>query len=98
MISGSGRAIATRAEAVFSQLAADDQTTAERLFTRLVRVTTSRGEADTRHRTMRSEVGDTAWSIAQQFAHAANRLLVISIDAGTGEESVELVHEALIRG
>src|SRR5262245_35873800 len=98
---GVARAIATRAESVYEQLKPQEKVIAERLFTRLVRVTVGDDEgagADTRNRAGRAEVGDAAWNIAQRFADRQVRLLVTSVNSTTREQEVEVSHEALIRG
>ncbi len=63
------------------------------LFLRLVQLDDS--APDTRRRTTRSEVGEPAWSLAQQLADA--RLLVTGRDPASGEQTLEVAHEALIR-
>ena len=78
-----------------------------RLFTRLV--TLGEGQQDTRRVVVRRELGDTAWSLAQRLANEENRLVVTNAPTepvtdkseANGErapsETVEVVHEALIR-
>jgi hypothetical protein len=96
---GVSRGIATRAERVLSGLKEEQQAIAQRLFTRLVRVLAAEEEgADTRQRARRADVGEDAWQIAQVFAQPDTRLLVVTREAATGYEIVEVSHEALIRG
>jgi WD domain, G-beta repeat len=77
------------------------------LFTRLVRL--GEGQEDTRRVAVRNELGDTAWPLAQRLAGEENRLVVTNapvvqatekaaIDGDKApRETVEVVHEALIR-
>ncbi|WP_380282567.1 trypsin-like peptidase domain-containing protein [Kitasatospora purpeofusca] len=71
-----------------------DELSARRLFTQLVRVPTG-SPAATRRMAMRAELGEHEWRVAQQLA--VTRLLVTGRSA-EGVETVELAHEALIRG
>ncbi|MET9920023.1 trypsin-like peptidase domain-containing protein [Streptomyces sp. NPDC006435] len=70
----------------------DEEETARRLFTRLVRVPAGT-PAPTRRMALRTELGDEEWRIAQRLA--GTRLLVTGRNA-EGTETVELAHEALI--
>jgi hypothetical protein len=77
------------------------------LFTRLV--TLGEGQEGTRRVVERRELSDTAWSLAQRLADEENRLVVTNdptdrvadkIEESEGRvlrETVEVVHEALIR-
>ena len=95
-IKGVSGALARRAEAEFARLNSEEQTGAQRLFSRLVRVARpdEAGE-DTRQRTELSEADTLAKRVAQRLADA--RLLVTGSEAGTGTISVEVAHEVLIR-
>jgi hypothetical protein len=68
--------------------------TFRRLFSRLV--TLGQGQEDTRRVVSRHEMGVDAWSLAQCLAGENNRLVVTSA-AAAAAETVEVVHEALIR-
>jgi WD40 repeat protein len=85
-------AIATRADEVLrdSQLPKKD---IRRLFTRLVRL--EEDAPDTRRKATFDEIGDAGKRVA--FPLIESRLLVTSRDPGTGIETVEVAHEALIR-
>lgn len=91
-IGGVSGALASYAEQVFSALSVDERVQARQLVLQLVRP----GDAtdDTSRRVTRTVVGDENWLLAQKLADA--RLLVIDQDA-SGQETVELAHEALIR-
>ena len=95
-IEGVSGALARRAEAEFARLNPEEQTGAQRLFSRLVRVAKpdEAGE-DTRQRTELSEADTLAKRVAKRLADA--RLLVTGSEAGTGTISVEVAHEVLIR-
>ena len=86
-------AIAQKAEALFSKLSDEDQRKVKQIFLRLVRP--GEGEADTRRRATLAEVGAEEHRLAKQLAD--ERLLVTSQAAGSGEETIEVSHEALIR-
>jgi WD40 repeat protein len=98
-IGGVEGALAQRAEAIFAAMT-EEGTHApmarafQRLFTRLV--TLGEGQEDTRRVVDRRELGDNVWFLAQRLAGEDNRLVVINAP-GFSRETVELVHEALIR-
>jgi basic membrane lipoprotein Med (substrate-binding protein (PBP1-ABC) superfamily) len=87
-----------RAEAVFLGLSADEQQIATQVFLRLVRL--GRGSADFRRRLTLSELTDLgidAVSLSTVLtAFGRHRLLTFDHDAGTGEATVEMAHEALL--
>lgn len=92
-------ALAQRAQEIFDSLTRkgrDDQVVGvfRRLFTRLV--TLGEGAVDTRRVVDRDELGDEAWSLAQRLAGEDNRLVVTGA-AEPGNETAEVVHEALIQ-
>ncbi|MCA9220143.1 MAG: DUF1549 domain-containing protein, partial [Planctomycetales bacterium] len=86
-------ALARHAETVYADLNERDQPLARRIFVQVVRPGLS--TEDTRRLATRSEIGDEAWSLVQRLADS--RLLVTNRD-DAGQETVEVVHEALIRG
>jgi hypothetical protein len=97
-LGGFSRALANIADAVLKELSAAEKQAARRLFTRLVRLSAAGEEgADTRYRARRSEVGEDAWKVADRFAVRDVRLVILSRDSSSGEELVEVAHEALIR-
>jgi hypothetical protein len=53
------------------------------------------GQEDTRRVVERSELGDEVWWLAQRLAGEENRLVVTNVSAA--RETVEVIHEALIR-
>jgi hypothetical protein len=99
-IGGVEGALAKRAQAIFDQattVGEDEPQVAlfRRLFTRLV--TLGAGAEDTRRIVERDELGLDAWMLAQTLAGQDNRLVVTTVSA-SGQETVEVVHEALLRG
>ncbi len=85
--------MARRAEELFGTMAPSEQEEARRVFTQLVLP----GEEDTqvtRRRATFNEVGEAARPLLQKLADA--RLLVTGRDEASGEETVEVAHEALI--
>jgi len=87
------RAIATKAEAIYGRLSAQDQRQMQEIFLRLVRP--GEGEADTRRRAMSSELGTETQSLVKTLAD--ERLVVTSRVTGSEEYIIEVSHEALIR-
>ena len=94
-IGGLTGALALRAEDTLTQMTADQQSTARRLFGRLV--TLGEGTEDTRRRVRRSELGEHAGNMAVIDTFGTARLLVFDHDPATSEPTVEIAHEALLR-
>jgi hypothetical protein len=92
-IGGVRGAIIQAAETEMERLSPNREGQVRDLFLRLVQLDDS--APDTRRRTTRTEVGEPAWSLAQQLADA--RLLVTGRDPASGEQTLEVAHEALIR-
>ncbi|NJP11109.1 MAG: CHAT domain-containing protein [Leptolyngbyaceae cyanobacterium RU_5_1] len=92
-IGGVASALANHAEATYAQLAAVDRLRAQRLFMQLVRL----GEETkaTRRLATRDEIQDANWDLVMQLADA--RLVVTNRHESSQSETVEIVHEALIR-
>ena len=86
-------AMAARADALFSHLDDEDQERVRRLMLHLVQP--GEGTTDTRRRSNLDEVGGETESLVQLLTDA--RLLFISLDESTNEETVEIAHEALIQ-
>jgi len=84
-------ALASYADQVYAQLTSEEQATARRLLIQLVQPGDETG--DTRRPALRAELSDAAWALAQKLAD----LRLVVTGHGDGGESVELVHEALIR-
>ena len=59
-------------------------------------MTLGEGAEDTRRTVGREELGPEAWALAQKLADRDNRLVVTAATA-PGQETAEVVHEALIR-
>jgi WD40 repeat protein/DNA-binding SARP family transcriptional activator len=86
-------AVTRHADEVYSRLDPEEQLAARRIFTQLVQP--GKGTEDTRRLAHRVELGEGDWDLVQRLADA--RLVVTGRDA-TGQETVELAHEALIGG
>jgi hypothetical protein len=86
-------AIADRAEEIYGQLEVRDQEVVRRTFITLVRPGEETG--DTRRRANLAEFGAAERALVPRLADA--RLLVTGRDETSGEETVEVAHEALIR-
>jgi len=92
-IGGVEQALASYAEQVYTALKPEEQQQAKRVFLQLVHP--GEGTADTRRIATRTEVGQDNWNLVTRLADA--RLVVSRQDEATGVETVEIVHEALIR-
>ena len=86
-------ALARYADAVFAELGPGEQEQARHIFIQLVQP--GEGTGATRRLATRDELGEEVWPLVQRLADS--RLLVTGRDAA-GRETVEVVHEALIRG
>jgi len=86
-------ALARYADEVYDGLSQAEQERARRAFVQMVRP----GERteDTRRLASRAELGEEDWRLVRRLADA--RLVVTDQDLA-GQETVEIVHEALIRG
>lgn len=85
-------ALARHAEAVFAELRLPEKEMARRVFTQLVRP--GDNTEDTRRVATRTEIGEERWSLVR---HLADTRLVITNRDPEGQETAEVVHEALIR-
>jgi WD40 repeat protein/energy-coupling factor transporter ATP-binding protein EcfA2 len=93
-IGGVEAALSRYAEEAYGRLNEEEKERARRIFIQLVRP--GEGTEDTRRLATRIEVGEENWDLATRLADA--RLVVSSRDEALGEETVEIVHEALIGG
>jgi uncharacterized protein YjbI with pentapeptide repeats len=91
-IGGVAKALSNHAEAVYGKLSQEEQKQAQRIFLQLVRP--GEGTEDTRRVATRREVGN--WELVTFLAGEEARLVVTGHNEVTGEETVEVVHEALI--
>ncbi|MDX2215641.1 MAG: CHAT domain-containing protein [Oculatellaceae cyanobacterium bins.114] len=92
-IGGVEEALANHAELVYAQLNDGDQQRAQRIFIQLVQPGT--GTDDSRRLATRDDVQPQNWDLVTHLASC--RLVVTNRNESTGEETVEIVHEALIR-
>jgi len=92
-IGGVKKAIANHAEQVYQQLSEIDKKQAQRIFVQLVRP--GEGTEDTRRIATRAEVGEDNWNLVSYLAGYQARLVVTGRQEP--EDTVEVVHEALIR-
>ncbi len=86
-------AMAQRAEEVWKKLGEREETTLHHLFLQLV--SAGAGTADTRRRAVLADLAPAVRPVVAKLAR--ERLLVIGRDEASGEETVEVAHEALIR-
>ncbi|NET47732.1 MAG: hypothetical protein F6K09_03205 [Merismopedia sp. SIO2A8] len=100
-IGGVKKAIANHAEKVYGQLNEIQQKQAQYIFTQLV--CPGRGTEDTRRLATRSEIGVENWDLVNHLANYREystdyqaRLLVTGWDEGKNENTIEIIHEALI--
>ncbi|MBW4502614.1 MAG: WD40 repeat domain-containing protein [Scytonema hyalinum WJT4-NPBG1] len=94
-IGGVKKALANHAEQIYQQLSETEQKAAQRIFVQLVRP--GEGTEDTRRIATRAEVGDENWGLISYLAGYQARLVVTGRDDKSQEDTVEVVHEALIR-
>lgn len=85
-------ALAGYAEGVYGDLTQDQQEKAPQIFTQLVKP--GEGTEDTRRIATKAEIGEDNWPLTRLLAD--HRLLVMGWDA-SGNQTVELAHEALIQ-
>ena len=90
-IGGVESALANHAEAVYAQLSAADRLRAQQIFMQLVHLGESQAS---RCSATRDEVKAENWDLVTRLASSR---LVVTNRSSTGEETVEIVHEALIR-
>jgi WD40 repeat protein len=93
-IGGVEEALANHAEFVYAQLNEGDQQRSQRVFIQLVQPGT--GTDDSRLLATREDVQPQNWDLVTHLASC--RLVVTNRNESTGQETVEIVHEALIRG
>ncbi len=86
-------ALARYADEAYSELNADEQTRARRALIQLVQP--GEGTDDTRRVATRVEFGEDTWELIR---HMADRRLVVTGSDEAGQDTAEVVHEALIRG
>ncbi|MEH2424067.1 MAG: hypothetical protein V7K48_25120, partial [Nostoc sp.] len=87
-------ALARHADYTYRQLSVIEQEQMRRIFIQLVRP--GEGTEDTRRLATKAELGEDKWSLVQKLAARDARLVVTSQNAAN-QETVEVVHEALIR-
>ena len=85
-------ALAQYADQVYGRLQIGEQEQAERIFIQLV--SPGLGTEDTRRLTTQNELKTKDWDL---IYHLAGQRLVVTDQTPEGEETVEVVHEALIR-
>jgi len=98
-IGGVEGAISKRAEEQFKKLSAPQRDIALPALSRLVHVSSAAEEStDTRHVVSLNEFGPDAQAVMRILAAREARLVVMGRDETSGNETVEVAHEALIRG
>ncbi|MGD9100326.1 MAG: hypothetical protein PVF45_07585, partial [Anaerolineae bacterium] len=88
-----GGALARYADQVYAELDEAEKERARRVFVQLVRP--GEGTEDTRRVATPSELDEEHWTLVQHLAD--KRLVVTGRDTSSGQETVEVVHEALIQ-
>lgn len=86
-------ALAQYADEVYTQLTEAQQEQARFIFLKLVQP--GEGTEDTRRVAQKAEIGDKRWPLVNQLADAR---LIVTGQNEMGEETVEVIHEALIWG
>ena len=93
-IGGVEKALANHAEENYQKLNEDEQNRVKHIFTQLVRF--GENTAPTRRIATREKIGAENWLLVTELANA--RLVVTGRDEDKKQLTVEVVHEALIRG
>ena len=91
-INGVTGALARYADHIYEALDTSEQVQARRVLMRLVRA--GENTDDTRRLVYRSELDEADWQLAQQLIDAR---LIVSGRTPDGQETIEVVHEALIK-
>lgn len=92
-LEGVQQALSHRAETVYASLDAEDQARMRRILVQLIHP--GQGTEDTRQLAYREQVADSDWPLVDVLAK--ERLVIASRDETSGKETVEIVHEALLR-
>ncbi|MCJ8283340.1 MAG: hypothetical protein MJK14_27000, partial [Rivularia sp. ALOHA_DT_140] len=92
-IGGLEKALAKYADGVLNQLSAVNKEKAECIFIQLI--SPGEGTEDTKRKATRGEVGEDNWGLVEELAN--HRLVVTGWDESSQQETVEIIHEALIR-
>ncbi|OKH56056.1 hypothetical protein NIES2101_02040 [Calothrix sp. HK-06] len=92
-IGGIEAALARYAEQVYNKLNLEEQEQTRRIFVQLV--LPGVGTEDIRYLAKRAEIGEENWNLVMHLA--SKRLIITGHDEATQKETVEIVHEALIR-
>ena len=92
-IGGVETALANHAEAIYAELSLADKQRVQQIFIQLVQP--SERSADIRRLAIYEEVGEENWDLVRRLADG--RLVVTNRNQVTGVETVEIVHEALIK-
>ena len=94
-IGGVKQALVKHTEEVYTKLSKVQQQQAQHIFLSLVGL----GEktADIRRVATREEIGNPNWELVNYLAGSETRLLITGREDKSGEETVEVVHETLIR-
>jgi energy-coupling factor transporter ATP-binding protein EcfA2/sugar lactone lactonase YvrE len=93
-IGGVEKALANHAEEIYQKLHEDKQNRVKHIFTQLVRF--GKNTEATRRIATREQIGAENWLLVTELANA--RLVVTGRDEDKKQLTVEVVHEALIRG
>jgi len=95
-IGGVEKALANHAEEIYQKLNEDDQNRVKHIFTQLVRF--GENTDATRRIATREQIGEKNWELVTTLADAEARLVITGRDEDKKQPTVEVVHEALIRG
>lgn len=92
-IGGVAKALANHAEEIYSKFSKAEQKQIQQIFVQLVRP--GNGTEDTRRLATREEIKN--WELVTYLAGEEARLIVTRRNEQTKQETVEIIHEALIR-
>lgn len=88
-------ALASHADEQYSKLTDEEKEKIRRIFIQLVRP--GEGSEDTRRIALKNELGAENWELVTKKKGLADSRLVVTSQNALGQETVEVVHEALIR-
>ncbi|BAY12967.1 SAV_2336 N-terminal domain-related protein [Calothrix sp. NIES-2098] len=86
-------ALARHADKKYGNLTEEEKEKVRRIFLQLVRP--GEGSEDTKRIVTKAELGEQSWDLVKRLADY--RLVVTSLNSESGQETVEIAHEALIR-
>ncbi len=95
-LGGIEQALANHAEEIYSQINTEERKQLQQIFVQLI--SPGEGTDDTRRIANRKEIKEKNWQLVLYLNQENVRLVVVGYDEASKQETVEVVHEILIRG